>query len=308
MKKLNRFNHTVSLYRNSRDTIGVEVNMLSVLMAIKEGRWKELIDDVAKVKKEKDKKSYSEAKQALPAVTFSGTFSQRGTDFLKRYSGFMVIDIDEKLKKWQLSSFDKCPYTAVVFKSPSGVGYKILFELSSHPKDHKEVAFEAVEYYFKRSFGIKIDKSGKNIDRLCYISYDPDLIVKEEYMMFDVRKWLSEYEKSKPPIEPPKPRKSGDQIFDVYKIYDVAKKITTKHFQFVKGQRNNYIHYLSCVLNRAGVSEQDALNLMLMNYPSLSKEIPTTVNSAYKHNKSDHGSYPITGVKSNNTSLFDETI
>ena len=77
------------------------------------------------------------------------------------------------------------PYVASIWKSPSGNGWKGLVQLS-YPEEaqileacekHHE-AFLYVEQYFKSNYSIELDSSGKDITRLCFFSWDPELVVK----------------------------------------------------------------------------------------------------------------------------------
>ena len=66
--------------------------------------------------------------------------------------------------------------------SPSGDGVKALVKIT-HPERHRD-HFRALIAYFNRQHGLEVDESGINESRACFESYDPDLIVKDDYVKF----------------------------------------------------------------------------------------------------------------------------
>ena len=64
---------------------------------------------------------------------------------------------------------------------------KAFFVVPSDSKKHS-IAFEAVEKYLKTHFDVNIDKSGKDISRGCFITYDPEIIVKAAVPL-DIESW-----------------------------------------------------------------------------------------------------------------------
>tara|TARA_R110000772_G_scaffold36462_2_gene87197 strand:- start:3159 stop:3407 length:249 start_codon:yes stop_codon:yes gene_type:complete len=58
-----------------------------------------------------------------------------------------------------------------------------------------------------------------------------------------------------------------------------------------KGNRNNYIFAVSCLLSEYGVPEEHGVGLLSAKYPSLEyKELKNTINSAYRKTKHSFGS------------------
>ena len=61
------------------------------------------------------------------------------------------------------------------------------FELNATNIDlgHKN-AFQKLAKYFKESYDIEIDVSGSDTTRLCFFSYDPDIVIKENIASFEI--------------------------------------------------------------------------------------------------------------------------
>ncbi|CAN0602619.1 unnamed protein product [Ectocarpus sp. 12 AP-2014] len=127
---------------------------------------------------QKTEKDYKGLKKQLGAFTPSGTFndSHKATD-LRVYSKIVVLDIDKlgerKIKQVKKKAIE-CLYSLAVFISPSGTGLKILVKVDTDKEMH-DVAFQQVKSYYESLLSIKVDESGKDVSRLCFISYDPEL-------------------------------------------------------------------------------------------------------------------------------------
>lgn len=130
---------------------------------------------------------YKSLKQNLPAVTFSGVFAGvRITSNLKYYNRLFVVDIDH-LGKIKIENIKKImqndPYTLAVWLSPSGSGLKVLIKTNSNPNLHK-ICFAQISEYLFSKYEINIDKSGSDLTRLCFTSYDPDLFLNKDSIIF----------------------------------------------------------------------------------------------------------------------------
>lgn len=130
-----------------------------------------------------------EAKRELPAVTFGGVFSYRANDKLTAYSWLLVIDFDDVPDAPGLrEAVASHPCCLLAFVSPSGNGVKAVFRLDTGGLDTSDVdavqafhrrAFNALQADCEARYGVKVDPSGKDVSRLCFLSFDPDVRVNE---------------------------------------------------------------------------------------------------------------------------------
>lgn len=289
----------VSYYNGSTDIKGVVANYITILENIRSGKWKQNIDTLLSSSTDGREAEYAELKKSLPAVTFAGTFSERYDDKIISATGIIVLDIDDlsesQIKLYRMS-FVSDNNIHAFFVSPSGKGMKIIVKytdsmnfrvLSPQVEEFKKkflMLFLALEKYFLETYAINIDPSGKNVSRLCYISYDPNLYINTQS---DVFTYPENY------VEAPKTTNSFDERPERFKGYVLSKDAkyaftvceqwTQRHHQFEQGDRNNYVHVLSCNMNRAGIDFNDAILMVYNNYSELSfKELEQTVSSAYK--------------------------
>ncbi len=119
-------------------------------------------------------------------VTFSGTFTTRNNDGLRKHSGLMAIDFDHvedigKLKETLLN--DPCLDTELMFVSPSGDGLKWIVPVNIDKATHLD-HFRAIEGYLKEKYDLNIDPSGKDVSRACFLPCDPDAYINPNYFEY----------------------------------------------------------------------------------------------------------------------------
>ena len=165
---------TVSIFPNASSTKPKDAKIKPILEAIRKGKFEREINRLRNSLKA-DRKEYDRDKKNLPAFTISGKFSKRSATKLLEHSGLLQIDIDNVEAPEELrDKLIQDPHICAAFLSPSGKGVKGLILSTTDPTKHK-AAFLAVEKRIKDHYNIQIDKACKDVSRLCFVSYDPDL-------------------------------------------------------------------------------------------------------------------------------------
>ncbi len=270
----------VTIFKNFNEVVEHKTIPM-ILDEIKTGKYKHAIVYLRKSLSENKMEAYEKAKKSLPAFTPSGKFiGGRKMEFLVEYSNCIILDID-KLNTEELVKVNhlarQCEFTYACFISPSGNGLKILVKVSSTKNEHKET-FLAIQDHYEKLLNLEIDKSGKDITRLCFYSWDENLFINENAKTFVT---LSAVEV---PVEETKPlesKNSKPETLNSELIYEHCIKFTEKKVQFVNGSRNVFVHQLACNLNRKGISLHEALNFILADFGYDEKEVTQAVNSAY---------------------------
>ncbi len=274
------FKIMISYFKNIRSKAEL-ASINSVLAAIQNGDIKSNIEELRKAKS-KSEIQYGFLKNNLPAFTPSGSF--KSTHHIKNLQGYnpvIVLDIDkvgvDKATELKAKA-SKIEYTLAAFISPSGDGLKILVKTDSTKLTH-EYIYNILTGYYESELGVEIDKSGKNVNRLCYLSFDPELYLNEESVIFQNTNTTEKPVFSENPYS-----------VDINKVFENVIAFTQKQIKFFPGNRNNYIFQLANNLNRAGIEQNTAEALIFTEYtePDLIIEIPKTVESAYK-NREEHG-------------------
>ena len=270
----------------------------SVLKAIKSGRWQNEITQLREAFAASNKKLTKKLKFALPAVTWSGVFEERLDDACVVYNNLMVIDIDNiginRLKRLK-EELKENPWVFAYFDGPTK-GIKILVFIDSDINWHSTNAFWNLEQDFLDLYNVTIDASGKNPSRLCFVSYDPDLYINREAVYYHVTETTDPLDEFKS-LGKDYQYENSVPISNAKKIMDICVKMVSKSKtgSYHKGNRNNFIFSLSCLMCEYGVLPDQTLQLIAGRYQSLqAKEIRSTVGSAYKRAKHNFGTKVMT--------------
>jgi hypothetical protein len=228
------------------------------------------------IRNEKNKDKRNIAKGKLVSVCFSGEFSRRAAKNIINHSGFACLDFDD------LPSFDDAvclrdslqdnEYIYSAFISPSGNGVKAIVKIPPEIENHKKY-YEAL----CETFDSFLDVKTKDVSRVCYESYDPDLFINENSKVWALKKEYSEVaQKTNYPRH--------FQIIDPTKKVDVILKWFNRKFTLNAGERNNNLFKLACSLNRAGLQSDEALALFKNFYSAGLKdsELEAIIKSGYK--------------------------
>lgn len=292
----------ITIFKNFNEVIEHKT-IPEILHEIKTGKYRPGITYLRKSLAENKLEAYEKAKKSLPAFTPSGKFvGGRKMEFLEAYSNFIILDID-KLSQTDLQNAkhkaNQSEYTYASFISPSGNGLKILVKVNTTKEDHKET-FLAIQKHYETLLNHEIDKSGKDITRLCFYSFDDNLYHNEAAKVFvtgEQNEMLSSRAESRGEMrlsatnsnqsshtEPVEVRPTDNQqptTQNSEAIYNHCIRFTEKKVQYATGSRNVFVHQLACNLNRKGISLNEALSFILTDFGYDEKEVTQTVHSAY---------------------------
>ena len=141
---------------------------------------------------------YKALKKRLPAVTSSCTTSAEGraAKDIEKANGLIVLDIDFDSKEgfndeiYETVKNDE--YTLLTHKSVSGVGFCVFVKINSN---RFLESFKGLEKYYSENFGLEVDASCKNVNRLRYMSFDKKIHVNQTSKAF--KEYLKEKKPSK---------------------------------------------------------------------------------------------------------------
>ncbi|NHM01685.1 BT4734/BF3469 family protein [Flavobacterium difficile] len=181
-------NYKLSIFNNAFQTTGTETNLTKEINDIRNGTYKpEIINCRTALIEQKNKELYTKYKSQLKAVTFCGMFKDgRKLSNLVHYNGLIVIDIDNlqsdkiiEIKKYLITD----EYIMALWDSPSSLGFKGLVKIDSNVDNHK-LYFSSLSIYFLQKYDIELDKSGSDITRLCYVSWDENIFTNYDSKVF----------------------------------------------------------------------------------------------------------------------------
>ena len=242
-----------------------------VLNSFKDGSNAKKIEAI---RNENDKEKRNIAKSKLVSVCFSGEFSRRAAKNIINHSGFACLDFDDVDDAVCLrDSLQDNEYIYSAFISPSGNGVKALVKVPKDIANYKKY-YEAI----CETFDSKLDTKTKDISRVCYESYDPDLFINHNSKEWALMQEFTEVtRKNNYP--------TYFQITDTNKKVDVIVKWFNKKFTLNAGERNNNLFKLACGLNRAGLANDEAIQMFKSYYSAglTDSELELIIKSAYKN-------------------------
>lgn len=274
--------YKVTIFRNIRETSTPFHKEIAVIFdRIRSGNSKELVN---KVRSAPDKKLADEFKSGLPSICFSGIFKKRSKSGIIEHSGLICLDFD-KYKSEELLLTDRKkliadPYTYALFTSPSGKGLKVLVKIPKDIENHSEY-FDALEKYYNNP---NFDTGVSDVSRVCYESYDPDLFINENSLLWDKKeeeKILS-YDSGKHTAV--KLTNENEVIKRLFKWFERTQGMKN-------GSRNTNLFKLASAFSDFGISETEAKRFCLQFEESDfdANEIEGLVKQAYKRGSANFG-------------------
>ncbi len=170
-------NSVISMFENVLCKKPCDLKTQGFIDAVKKGKWSKRITELRDLLASGKIEEYDKKKIFLPAVTVSGQFKNRRE--IISHSGLLQIDLD-KLSNPHLirNILGKDLHIYASFLSPSAEGVKALMSISPNQKNHHK-SFESAEKYLKEKYNLLVDKSRKDLNGLCFVSFDPGLVVNE---------------------------------------------------------------------------------------------------------------------------------
>lgn len=269
----------ISYFKNCRAKTPEVVNIDAALHWIKTGSSKDLIQQIREATNQDQKDIL---KQNLPAVTFAGLFKDRSS--LLEASGLACLDFDKVVNLSKLKERLKASYYIYAFwVSPSGNGLKALVKIPIvESKEEYKQYYKAILSHFKE---LKPDKATKDINRLCFESYDPDLYLNDTSRIFE-EKEIVEIKKTS----------NISTVSDLPegKVIDRILSWWVKKFHFTNGNRNNSLFVLACALSNFGISKATTQDLFTSfeDKDFQYSEIQKIINSAYNKAEFNTETFP----------------
>ena len=267
---MTQINFIDSIYGSEISTVEIQ----KVLEQIQKGYWKNEIEEFQYHTNNGNRDKAKYIKNGLPAFTIYATFrGGRKKEHFESYTNLLHLDYDhvDNVKELKARVMD-IPFTFAAFISPSGNGLKVLVKSDNTLTNH-ESAFNALRDYYDEMVGVVSDKNVKDITRLSFVSYDPNLYLDENAEVFKYQSYPNNVTNS---------QKNLDWVWD----------FTAKKKDFIEGNRNSFIHLYACNANRYDLEVNDVINYAYSysdnTFPK--EEIERTIKSAYNNNVNEKGS------------------
>lgn len=182
-------NETFTFFSSVRSVQGEVTQLDRFVTLLKSAAHCKAIDHMQGVLKQGDKAEFDRLKRMLPAVTPNGVFvGGRQKQHLKEISGLKVFDFDHIEADRMQAVFEKAtqlPGAALVAVSPSGEGIKLFLRVESELAMH-DVVFDHLLAQLEVELGVEVDKSGRDINRLCFLPSPHGLYYNPEILPLDL--------------------------------------------------------------------------------------------------------------------------
>lgn len=185
-------NHTilVTIFKDLSDISNPhQISISSALNRIRTGKSKELVEQIRK--KAAEGKNYDYDKKKLPFIEFSaaktkgidrgnGKITHRLDESIVEHSGLFVLDFDKCSNiEQKIEQLKKDPYIFAVWIAPSGTGIKGLVKCPPNIEAHNLYYTAFLERYSD------LDPTSRSLSRGTYESYDPNIYVNENSLVWD---------------------------------------------------------------------------------------------------------------------------
>lgn len=186
-------NTQVTYLHNVRSPANFKSVTLGQALSLVTGdKLKNRIDDMRVDIMVGDDDAYRAKKTKLPSVCFHGTFADSLTnEHFNDSSQLFAFDIDhlDAARKAEIKTLLTAdPRIVYVFVSPSGEGLKAAFRVAADAITDDasyKTAFVQVEKHFA-DIGVEIDKSCKDIRRVCFLTCDPEAYTNYDAEIFQL--------------------------------------------------------------------------------------------------------------------------
>ncbi|WP_020604007.1 VapE domain-containing protein [Spirosoma spitsbergense] len=176
----------IGYYKKRNSTEGVDLSFTEFINAVRTGpEWKkhclwvrEAVDDKAE---------YDKRKAQSACVIIGGTFDgEKKAENLRDPSGLLAADLDVLNERTEAIRFQLAqdPYVVAVFKSIGGRGLCVVFKIDS---GRFLESFNGIADYLITKYGLvgkQFDPSSSNINRLRYITHDPEAYYNPKARLF----------------------------------------------------------------------------------------------------------------------------
>jgi hypothetical protein len=163
---------TTTFFTSLKNTTPSKVCTLEEIFGIiKSEKYKSVVSKI----REEEVPSKSPLKNKIPVFTPTGIFNHRSIKGLETYNGVICLDLDSVEDPFTLK--ERCKeldYVHAAFITPSGKGLKVIIKTSS-TKDNYKTTEETVSKRFFEDTGFMRDNHCKDIARIQFLSYDPNL-------------------------------------------------------------------------------------------------------------------------------------
>ena len=175
----------VSLFQNNTAESCEDVELLTILVGIRIGKWRNNIEALRALGTE-EQKQYKNT--MLPCFNVSATYTHSDENGINLHSRYAFLDAHKKYNEHVdfrelRERTQQDSYTYSCFLSWNE-GLAIIVKIPDI-KEYHEASYRALKEYYEVAIGITLDKAS-SVACPCYISWDPNLYLNQDSDIFEV--------------------------------------------------------------------------------------------------------------------------
>lgn len=178
--------YKLSQYQSIKSKDNREINIEDYINSVKYGTNQDAVLKGRAAKQKGDLELYKKIKTQSIVVTPTGTFESGEAKTAQniKLNGLICMDIDNDVSQNDKHNLANDPYTYILHDSFGGDGICVFVKVDVSKMND---AYDAISKYYYDQYGISTDPSGKNINRLRFLSFDPEVIHNEKSKKFVVK-------------------------------------------------------------------------------------------------------------------------
>ena len=258
----------VTMFANAKTPSGPEIiDSALIVKRIREGKWKGIIDKLNSLPygspEQKEFKSTS-----IPGIVWQGEFSARNDKSIINHSGLVAPDLDDLNDDemvYYRESLIKNPHTHILFRSPRRNGLKIIVKIPPSIEDHK-LYVGAIGRQYQENAKDHYDHF-KDISRLCFVSYDPDIFYREDSVVFTEKFDFKKKAKGKTPA---KQSVKSTVTVDMQDTFNKLAVWADRHDGYTDGNKHKHLVNLFAACSRYGIPCVNTVSMAYARYSIIS--------------------------------------
>lgn len=308
MEQLMSVEGECSFYENVKCRQNRVVRFAEFVTAIRNGHWRTQVEEYRRLK-EQDRSTEAECiKKGMPGVVVAGVCEGGHSKAnFRQFSGLLMIDIDHhegdigELKRQAQS----LPWVKAVWTTISGRGIKVVIRVNTDTKEeYEKQAYPVVARAVSRLLEVPVDMQCRDLSRMCYASFDPEVYWTDDCLPFPWREELAAEEASaesaETSMESGKNEDSEGTEAPQGLVACFLDRFIERH-PFVRYHRHDFLLKLGRAARRAGMNEHEfrvLVNLAVsrLEMPDLTEpEIRRDLTDAYvfESNQKAFGQTPV---------------
>jgi predicted P-loop ATPase len=276
-----------SKYPHSKSTQKQDIDVNQYVTIVKTGLNQDLVLMARSEKEKGNEKEYKNLKATSQVILGSCVMNdgEKTASNIKQMNGLIVIDIDVNINNDTIEMLKKDKYSFILHRSFGGEGVCIFVKINSEKFID---SFNGLADYYFKNYGIVIDQSCKNPNRLRYISYDPDLYLNEKSIKF-IAKANKEH----------KEIKEQNFIYTKSDFDNILEQIKERNIDLCKDEYHRYIRIGFALFDKFGSGGIEYFNFICSfgtkydqkaidkHYKALSKNGQVTISTFYHYCKEE---------------------